>query len=223
MFTGIVQGTRPVTAVEEIEGGRRLRVQLDHLSGGLKRGASVAVNGTCLTATEIQDGWGEFDVIAETLRCTNLGALWVGDLVNIERSARVGDEIGGHHVSGHIDGTGILREVRDSPNNREIVVEHDRKWQSFRIPKGWIAIDGASLTIVKVGEDWFSVALIPETLSQTILGTAKVRDAVNLEFDHTVKIIVQTVEALFSTKPSFPIRLATSARNAAPTSPPGLR
>jgi len=195
MFTGIVQGTRTITAVEEIEGGRRLRVQLDRLAGGLKRGASVAVNGTCLTATEIQDGWAEFDVIAETLRCTNLGALWVGDSVNIERSAKVGDEIGGHHVSGHVDGTGTLRKIRDSPNNREIVVEHDAQWQPLRIPKGWIAINGASLTIVEVGADWFSVALIPETLAQTVLGTAKVGDAVNLEFDHTVKIIVQTVEA----------------------------
>ena len=204
MFTGIVQGTRSVTAVEEFEGGRRLRVQLDNLAGGLKRGASVAVNGTCLTATDIQDGWVEFDVIAETLRCTNLGSLWSGDLVNIERSAKVGDEIGGHHVSGHIDGTGRLREIREAPNNREVVVEHDLQWQQLRIPKGWIAVDGASLTIVEVGEDWFSVALIPETLSQTILGTAKVGALVNLEFDHTVKIIVQTVETVFQHQPLLP-------------------
>ncbi len=135
MFTGIVQGTRSVTAVEEFEGGRRLRIQLDNLAGGLKRGASVAVNGTCLTATDIQDGWVEFDVIAETLRCTNLGSLWSGDLVNIERSAKVGDEIGGHHVSGHIDGTGMLREIRDAPNNREVVVEHDLQWQQLRIAR----------------------------------------------------------------------------------------
>ena len=204
MFTGIVQGTRSVTAVEELEGGRRLRIQLDNLAGGLKRGASVAVNGSCLTAVHIEDGWAEFDVIAETLRCTNLGSLWIGDRVNIERSAKVGDEIGGHHVSGHIDGIGILREIRNSPNSREIVMSHDVQWQHLRIPKGWIAINGASLTIVEVGEDWFSVALIPETLSQTILGTAKVGDALNLEFDHTVKIIVQTVKAVLQHQSLLP-------------------
>jgi riboflavin synthase len=84
------------------------------------------------------------------------------------------------------------------------VVEHDLQWQQLRIPKGWIAVDGASLTIVEMGEDWFSVALIPETLSQTILGTAKVGALVNLEFDHTVKIIVQTVETVFQHQPLLP-------------------
>ncbi|MGA1599490.1 MAG: riboflavin synthase subunit alpha [bacterium] len=196
MFTGIVMGTRAVSQVLERQGGRRLRVQLEDLAEGLQRGASVAINGTCLTAVEIQDGWAEFDVIQESLQRTNLGALQPGERVNIERAARFGDEIGGHQVNGHVDTTGTIREIRRSPNNQDVFIQHDPSWARFLVPKGWIALDGISLTVVDVFPDGFSVSLIPETLERTLMGERDVGGVVNLEFDHLAKLVYQTTVAL---------------------------
>ena len=196
MFTGIVQGTRPVQEIHDYEGGRRLKIKLDDLSEGLQRGASVAVNGVCLTAVEINTGCAEFDVIKESLDKTNLGKLTQGDHVDIERACRYGDEVGGHHVTGHIDKVGIIQQLNLSPNNREVFIDCGEDWVKYLVPKGWIAIDGISLTVVEVTLSSFYVCLIPETLAQTVLGHKQVGDEVNLEFDHTTKVIVQTIERL---------------------------
>ena len=197
MFTGIVQGIRTITALEDIEGGRRLRIKLDKFAKKLKQGASVAVNGVCLTVVNYEKDWAEFDIIKETLTKSNLDLIKVGDFVNIERSCSFGDEIGGHSVTGHVDCKGIIDEVRNTPNNCDIAVKCEKEWLAYLIPKGWIAIDGASLTVVEVLNDSFLISLIPETLSQTILGKKQKGDAVNLEFDHTTKVIVRTVERMF--------------------------
>ena len=196
MFTGIVQGIRKISLVSDIEGGRKLRIQLDDLSENLEHGASVAVNGVCLTAVKISQGWAEFDIIQETLNRSNLSVLKSGDFVNIERACSYGDEVGGHHVSGRVDCMGIIKIIYNSPNNRDVVVSCDKKWLAYLIPKGWITVDGVSLTVVDVGANWFSVSLIPETLKQTVLGLKTEGQKVNLEFDHTVKIIVHTVERM---------------------------
>ncbi len=196
MFTGIVQGTRPVTEILKREGTYRLRVQLEDLATDLQRGASVALNGTCLTAVTIQDGWAEFDVIQESLNRTNLKDLMPGDPVNVERAARFGDEIGGHQVNGHVDGTGTVAAIRRTPNNCDVTIHHDPYWSRFVVSKGWIALDGISLTVVDVAPGSFSVSLIPETLEQTLMGLRKEGDTVNLEFDHLAKLIYQTTEAL---------------------------
>tara|TARA_Y100000588_G_C13996406_1_gene813716 strand:- start:25 stop:684 length:660 start_codon:yes stop_codon:yes gene_type:complete len=196
MFTGIVQGIRKISLVSNIEGGIKLRIQLDDSSENLEHGASVAVNGVCLTAVKISQGWAEFDIIQETLNRSNLSALKSEDSVNIERACSYGDEIGGHHVSGHVDCMGIIKNVNNSPNNRDVVVSFDKQWLAYLIPKGWITVDGVSLTVVDVGENWFSVSLIPETLKQTILGLKTEGEKVNLEFDHTVKAIVHTVKRM---------------------------
>ena len=196
MFTGIVQGIRKISAVTDFEGGRRLRIQLEDLAKNLLQGASVAVNGVCLTAIEIEEGWAEFDIIQESLDRSNLGSLKFGDSVDIERASHFGDEVGGHHVTGHVDCTGIIREVRNTPNNRDILVSCGKEWMVYLIPKGWIAIDGISLTVIDVGDNWFSLSLIPETLEQTVLGLKEEGDNVNLEFDHTTKVIVSTVERM---------------------------
>ena len=194
MFTGIVQGIRKITAVEDLEGRRRLRIQLEELSERLQQGASVAVNGVCLTVVRLEKDWAEFDIIRESLNKSNLGTLKVGDFVDIERACTFGDEVGGHSVTGHVDCIGILKEVRNSPNNCDLVVNCSKEWMKYLIPKGWIAIDGASLTVVEIGDNFFSISLIPETITQTVLGIKTKGDTVNLEFDHTTKLIVQTVK-----------------------------
>ena len=196
MFTGIVQGIRKISLVSDIEGGRKLRIELDDFSENLKHGASVAVNGVCLTAVKISQGWVEFDIIQETLNRSNLSSLKSGDSVNIERACRYGDEVGGHHVSGHVDCIGIIKKIYKSPNNRDVVVSCEKQWLAYLIPKGWITVDGVSLTVVDVGDNWFSVSLIPETLNKSVLGLKTEGQKVNLEFDHTVKIIVHTIERM---------------------------
>ena len=196
MFTGIVQGIRKILVVEDLQGGRRLRIHLADLAEKLQQGASVAVNGVCLTVVRFEKDWAEFDIIQETLNKSNLGVLKVGNFVDIERACSFGDEVGGHSVTGHVDCKGIIEEVRITPNNCDIVVSCDKEWMVYLIPKGWIAMDGASLTLVEVSENHFSISLIPETLEQTVLGKKKKGDTVNLEFDHTTKVIVRTVERM---------------------------
>jgi riboflavin synthase len=210
MFTGIVQGIRKISAVEDIEGGRRLRIQLEDLAEKLQQGASVAVNGVCLTAIKIEVGSAEFDIIQESLDRSNLGTLVIGDSVDIERACYFGDEVGGHQVTGHIDCTGKIDEIRKTPNNRDVVVYCEEEWGIYLIPKGWIAIDGVSLTVVDVGNNWFSISLIPETLEQTVLGKKTKGDIVNLEFDHTTKVIVRTVERML---PEIKIQMLEEIKN----------
>ena len=128
MFTGIVQGVRKVLVITDIKGGRRLRIQLNDLAENLQHGSSVAVNGVCLTAIKIKDGCAEFDIIQESLDRSNLGALVIGDSVDIERACCFGDEIGGHQVTGHIDCTGIIDEIRNTPGNRDVLVNCEEEW-----------------------------------------------------------------------------------------------
>ena len=196
MFTGIVQGIRNISLVSDFEGGRRLRIQLDDLSENLKIGASIAINGVCLTAVNISNDWAEFDVIQETLIRSNLGALRLGESVNVERACSFGDEVGGHNVSGHVDCIGIIKQINKSPNNCDVVVSCEKNWIYYLIPKGWVTVDGVSLTVVDCGDTWFSFSLIPETLKQTILGLKTEGTKVNLEFDNTVKVIVHTIERM---------------------------
>jgi len=207
MFTGIVQGIRKISLVSDIEGERKLRVQLDDLSENLEHGASVAVNGVCLTAVKISQGWAEFEIIQETLNRSNLSTLKLGDYVDIERAYSYGDEVGGHLVSGHVDCMGIIKKIYNSPNNCDVVVSCDKKWLAYLIPKGWVTVDGVSLTVVDVGDNWFSVTLIPETLKQTVLGLKMEGKKVNLEFDHTVKVIVHTIKRMLpKIKENFPVQ-----------------
>ena len=175
-----------------------LRFPRDALEGILL-GASVAVNGTCLTVTDVgEDGdTASFDLIVETLRATNLGKLVVGSEVNYERSARVGDEIGGHTVSGHVHCTAEIVEVVDSEHNRKVVFEtSDRALIKYVLPKGFISIDGCSLTVGDVDKATgrFNVWLIPETLRVTVFGAKTVGDTVNVEIESQTQVIVDTIE-----------------------------
>ena len=200
MFTGIVQMLGSVHSVVEREGGVvRLELALGEFADGLVGGASVAVNGTCLTATHIQDnGVVAFDVIPQTLRLTNLAHLNAGDQVNVERSFRVGDEIGGHIVSGHVSGTADILER--NANGGDVVVRFraDPTWSKYIFDKGFVAIDGASLTISAMDRSagWFEVSLIPETLSRTTLGFKETGDQVNVEVEASSAATVETVERI---------------------------
>ncbi len=194
MFSGIVQRACPVLTNAHSPGRTRLTLQLGELSADLQLGASVAVSGVCLSAVSVKEGRVEFDVIQETLDRTTLGNLRAGDWVNIERALRVGDEIGGHHVTGHIDTTGEVVHIEEAPGNREMWVSFPAECRKFLMPKGWIALHGVSLTVVQVKPALFSVALIPETLERTTLGAAHVGTPLHLEFDHHTKVIVQTLE-----------------------------
>ena len=195
MFTGIVQGKGKLVGLEKGDQVQTLTVQLPD-AVGLERGASVALNGVCLTATDIVGNNVAFDVIPETLERTTLGRLQVGDEMNVERSLKMGDELGGHQVNGHVDCKAQILQIEQSPGNHKIWVELAPHWNRYLVPKGWIAVDGVSLTVVDVEPDRFSVSLIPETLSRTSLCDATQTTWVNLEFDHQTKVIVDSIQRI---------------------------
>ena len=196
MFTGIVQGLGEVTYIEDCDGIRRLQVRLpSDRDQGLETGASIAINGVCLTVVGWDQDGVQFDVIDETLRLTNLGALEVGNSVNVERAARFGDEIGGHVLSGHIHGQAHVVEVVEMEANLAVwwsVPDHLRK---YVLPKGYVSLNGCSLTVGETERDGqFSIHLIPETRELTTFGRVAVGDSLNLEIDSQTQAIVDTVE-----------------------------
>jgi len=185
---------------------RRLRLQMGDLAEGLALGASVAINGACLTATEVEAGSACFDVVRETLDHTNLGALQRGGRVNVERSFRVGDEIGGHVLSGHIVGAVTVDAIQAGENERNLWFRVDADWLRFLHHKGFVALDGASLTIAAVDAPArrIKVSLIPETIARTTLGSVAQGDRVNLEIDPQTRAIVETVERVLEERRTQP-------------------
>ncbi|MDX5435463.1 MAG: riboflavin synthase subunit alpha [Halomonas sp.] len=207
MFTGIVQGTAEIVAIKEAEAFRTHVVSLpESLREGLELGASVAHNGVCLTVTAMEGERVSFDLMRETLRVTNLGALREGDRVNIERAARFGDEIGGHAMSGHVMAMAVLVELDEAPNNRRLWFEVPHALGRFLFDKGYIGVDGISLTIGAVRHasadhgPRFCVDLIPETLERTILVDRVPGDRVNIEIDPQTQAIVETVERVLASR-----------------------
>ncbi|WP_043526356.1 riboflavin synthase [Litchfieldella xinjiangensis] len=204
MFTGIVQGMVPVVSIIEKEQFRTHVVAMPGALGeGLTLGASVAHNGVCLTVTAIEGERVSFDLMRETLRVTNLGALQVGDCVNVERAARFGDEIGGHAMSGHVMCMATLVNREESPNNCRLQFEVPADYGRFLFDKGYIGVDGISLTIGEVHRTAgvpprFSVNLIPETLARTNLSERRPGDEVNIEIDPQTQAIVETVERVLA-------------------------
>ena len=196
MFTGIVQGTAPIHSIIEKANFRTQVVKLPpEMRKDLEIGASVANNGVCLTVTEINGDLVSFDLMQETLRITNLGLLKVGDHVNIERAMQMGTEIGGHLLSGHVYCTASISNIIASENNRQIWFElPSADVMKYILTKGFVAVDGISLTIGEVKGTQFCVNLIPETLQRTLMGQRKVGDIVNIEIDPQTQAIVDTVE-----------------------------
>lgn len=202
MYTGIVQRVADIIAVDKKTGLNTLMINFDNaLLNNLKIGASVAVDGVCLTVTTIENNQVSFDVMQETLNKTTLGLLNAGDKVNIERSAKQGDEIGGHLLSGHVEGTADIVKIRQSENNYIIDFSCPAEWMKYILPKGFIAINGASLTIVDtLPTGGFNVYLIPETLRATTFKQKCLADKVNIEIDNQTKVIVTTVERYLQAK-----------------------
>ena len=202
MFTGIVQGTGKIIRIAQPAADFRTHtVELpEDMAGGLQTGASVAHNGCCLTVTETDGRTARFDLMAETLDKTNLGRLKAGDLVNLERAARFGDEIGGHLMSGHITATTEILRIERTEHNTTMHFALPAALKPYILPKGFVGLDGCSLTIGSVGEDSFCVHLIPETLRRTLFGTRQAGDTVNLEIDPQTQAVVDTVSRILAAK-----------------------
>lgn len=201
MFTGIVQTTLPIDAIEKKTGLWSLSITLpEALLPGLTIGASIALNGACLTVTTINGSAVTFDVMMATLNLTNLNLLEVGINVNVERAARFGDDIGGHQLSGHVFGQVPVVEVERPENNCIVWFELTEQFKAYIFDKGYIGLNGCSLTIAKVESDRFCVYLIPETLNITTYKDIKIGDQINLEVDSHTQTVVDTVERLLKQK-----------------------
>ena len=180
---------------EPLAGVTRITLQLDGLARGLDLGASVAVNGACVTAAEIDGSMVGFDLVKETIELSNLGELAAGTTVNVERSFRVGDEVGGHILSGHVAGVAVVTQIKSDHGHRLVTMAIQLEWMAYLMLKGFVALDGASLTIAEVDRSaaTIAVSLIPETLARTTFGRLEVGDRINLEVDSRTQVIVDTV------------------------------
>ncbi|MBP2653045.1 MAG: ribE [Firmicutes bacterium] len=189
MFTGLVEELGRVRNIVRGAKSVRITVSARLVLGDIKLGDSMAVNGTCLTVVDFTDEWFTADVMPETVERTALAKLKAGDVVNLERTLKVGDRFGGHIVSGHIDGMGTILDKEQ--NDIAVVVKIEARPEVMRyiVKKGSVAIDGISLTVVELGDSWFTVSLIPHTAAATTLGIKGVRDKVNLETDIIGKYI----------------------------------
>jgi len=195
MFTGLVEELGTVRAVVPNATGARLEIGAGTVLEDAGLGASIAVNGCCLTVVELGDGWWAADAVEETLRRTCLGALAAGDRVNLERPVRLADRLGGHIVQGHVDGVGeIAGKEPLADGSTRLTVAADDGVLRYVVEKGSIAVDGVSLTVAGVGEKTFEIALIPHTATVTTLGIKGPGDPVNLEVD----LVAKYVERLMS-------------------------
>lgn len=197
MFTGLVEELGRVKSMTRGARSVRLTVGAKAIMADVKLGDSIAVNGTCLTVVDFGDGWFTADVMPETVERTAMAGLKSGDAVNLERTLRVGDRLGGHIVSGHIDGVGVIRSKETNDNAVIVRIEAPAAVMRYIVEKGSVAIDGISLTVVAAGPDWFTVSLIPHTAAVTTLSFKGVGSPVNLEAD----VIGKYVEKLLGLAP----------------------
>jgi len=193
MFTGLVEEKGKIVRAQPSANGLRLTVEARVVTDGTVIGDSIAVNGTCLTAVSVSGSMLEFDAVRETVERSTLGDLKPGQPVNLERALRAGARMGGHMVLGHVDGIGVIREIRKAGGETVFRFEASPEVMRFVVEKGSIAVDGISLTIADYGRDWFSVAVIPHTLGATTLGDRSVGGRVNLETDIIGKYVLKFV------------------------------
>jgi len=194
MFTGIIEGIGTVLKIQKNTKNRsayQMIIDLGKHSKGLKIGQSVALNGVCLSVTNISKNKCNFEMIDETIKKTDLGNLKVGGKVNIERSLKVGDRMEGHFVLGHVDGVGIIQRIEKKPKEVKLWLEVPKKLTKYVVKKGSIALDGISLTVVDVNKNKASVCMIPHTMKVTNFNSKKVGDKINIETDILGKYILQ--------------------------------
>lgn len=198
MFSGIVEEIGIVIGADHQDDKSILTIQVKKCLDDVVIGDSVAVNGACLTVVKYEDASFTFEAMPETLRLTNLATLHCGDQINVERSVKASTRIGGHMVQGHVDGTAIIESIEPDGCALKIWFKKPEFYKDCFIPKGFIAIDGMSLTLVDVTQDFFSVCFIPHTQQVTVVQQYRVGTAVNLEVDHIVKtmaLLLQQREA----------------------------
>lgn len=204
MFTGIVQGVATIAAITDRPGLRTFTLNFPAgFAVGLEIGASVACDGVCLTVTTLRGpDAADFDVMQQSLKLTTLGDFKPGDRINVERAAKDGAEIGGHPLSGHVDFTATVVEVRNPENNHVLRIAVPESHLRYVFAKGYIAINGASLTIAEVDKaaGWFEIWLIPETLRQTTFGEKRPGDALNVEIERQTQVMVDTVRDAIADK-----------------------
>ena len=199
MFTGIVEGLARVRSISKIKAKNKaadtkMSIYLGRLQKGLKIGDSISVNGACLTITKLHKGCADFEIVDETMKRTSMRYLKPGEKVNIERSLRLNGRLEGHIVLGHVDGTGVIQSITTfQTETRLSITVQDRKLLCAIVPKGSLAIDGISLTVVDVKGDTISVVLIPHTLAITTLGLKSKGDRVNLEIDVIGRYVVKNI------------------------------
>ena len=203
MFTGLVTDIGRVTSIEDANGIRRIRLESRYPASSIQMGASIEHSGVCLTVVEFGasprgGSWWTVEAIPETLSRTTLGSWKVGGEVNLELSLKLGDELGGHLVYGHVDGLGRVRSVTPDGDSRRIRIEIAEALAKFLAEKGSITVDGVSLTVSAVGRsegsDWFEVAIIPHTWQVTTLGALAAGDRVNLEVDMLARYVARMLE-----------------------------
>ncbi len=189
MFTGIIEETGTVRSIQWGSKSAMLTIQASTILDDIKTGDSINTNGACLTVTSFNSQEFSVDVMAETMRCTNLYTLSVGSKVNLERALKISDRLGGHLVSGHIDGTGTITNLKKEDNAIWITIKTSPEILKYIIQKGSVAIDGISLTVAEIINKTFKVSIIPHTGSQTTLLTKHINDKVNIECDQVGKYI----------------------------------
>jgi riboflavin synthase len=196
MFTGIVSGVASVKGIEDKGDIWSINLDLGRFNEGLEIGASISIDGVCLTVVSIEGDDVYFDIIEETLDRTTLSNLKVGDGVNVERSLRLGDELGGHILSGHILTTAQIIEKIENDGSVDFMIENKEEYADYILEKGFVAIDGMSLTIGEVSESCFSLHIIPETLRVTTIESKAEGDKVNIEIDSRTQAIVDTIRKM---------------------------
>jgi riboflavin synthase len=192
MFSGIVEELGEVKNISKYGNVTRIEVKAKNILEDIKIGDSISLNGTCLTVIKKDTPFLTFEAMSETLKITNLGALRVADKVNLERGLKIGDRLSGHFVSGHVDCTGIIRKKSYMNNNLCFEIAVPTEFIKYCIPRGSIAVDGISLTLVNKRASSFSVYIIPHTLKNTTLGFKTPSDKVNIEFDILAKRLMST-------------------------------
>ncbi len=200
MFTGIIEDLGAINAIAPLQAGSRLLIATAIATSEISMGESICVNGACMTVVEISETTFAVDVSAESLRCTTLGGLEVGDAVNLERSIRLQDRLGGHLVSGHVDGTGCVEAIRPEGESSIYRFSVPVSLSPLLVEKGSVAVDGISLTCFNCEHDGFDVAVIPHTTSVTTLGNRRPGDAVNIENDLLGKYVARLVAPHLSSK-----------------------
>jgi riboflavin synthase len=194
LFTGLVEERGTVVRIDELSDSVRMTVSGPLVTSDARHGDSIAVNGVCLTVVGQESDSFTADVMRETLSRSSLGVLAAGDAVNLERAARLDARIGGHLVQGHVDGTAAVLSISPSDNWTLVRFSLPIELARYVVEKGSITVDGVSLTVVEAGDDFFSVSLIPETLSATTLGSRTVGDLVNLEVDAIAKYVERLMQ-----------------------------